>query len=286
MRKILTILVLICTVCSLGSLPAMAKVDTSNMAVNLKKDLKEGVSAIKKLPPKYRDAVLAEAAGLLWMDNGKNPYTNETGTDHVMGESIPFVWVEKKAKFVGSDGKIYSFDALIRDKADKAKIQKNWRMAKYCLYHVGKEAILDSFESNIQQLQEKYVIHWKKQMPVKFRDAFLAEAYGLFHVGKNEPGTTGTEGEDNIRGLKIKYMHAKPDAKFVSTDGKEYDYKEVTKERCDHQPMVQALWVNGKYFMHIMGKEKFMAAFKEELSMLRLLADEAMAGEDSAELPR
>lgn len=286
MRTILTILIMVCTMCCLCSSPAHAKVDTSNMSANLKKDLKEGVLAIKRLPTKYKDALLAEAAGLLWMDNGKNPYKNDMGSDYIMGEAIPFVGVEKAAKFVGTDGKIYNFAALAREKMDKTKIQKNWLMAKYYLYHVGKEAILDSFESNIQLMQEKYIIYWKKKMPVKFRDAFLAEAHGLFHVGKNEPGTTGTEGEDTIRGIKIKYMHAKPGAKYVSTDGKEYDFKAVSKERYDHQPVVQALWVNGKYFMHLIGKDKFMEAFKEEISMMRLLADEVMAGAGSAELPR
>lgn len=247
----------------------------AHLAVNQKKEVRDGISAIKKLPPKYRDALLAEMGGLLWMDKGSNPYLDARGVEYLHGEEIPYQTVDAAAKFVGTDGKVYSFSALGKEKMGKPKIQKNWQTAKLYIHRVGKEAIIKPFENTLKQMQEKYVDFWMKQMPPVYRDAFLVEACGLFHMPDGTSGLAGGEGQLELRGMMVPYKKTKEGALFMGTDGKEYNFTKLSRERYERIPLVNGLWLNGKYFMSLLGESTFLAAFDKEIETLRANAKAA-----------
>lgn len=90
-------------------------------AINTKMEASKGASSIKSLPRKYRDALLAELSGLLYMDDGRNPYLPETGYEIIEGEKVFYQRIDTAARFVASDGRVYNFAALAFDKMSKPK---------------------------------------------------------------------------------------------------------------------------------------------------------------------
>lgn len=271
MRNILFIISLIAAVCSCGVLHVEAKAEDplADVPVNMRKDVQKAVLCIKRLPGKYKEALLAEVYGLLYMNNGNDPFVGE-GADYIENERVPYKSTDNKASFIGTDGKVYNFNTLARDKEKKAKIQDNWIHAKLYLSHVGSKVVRPQLESVLRQMETKWMEFWLKQMPEKYLDAFIAEECGLmYEPGKKKSALTGEMGQESLRGINISYKRYSRDARFTSLDGKEYSFKEISKERYDHLPLVQGLWVNGRYFMFLMGPEKFLSFCAERVEKLK-----------------
>ncbi len=239
------------------------------MAVNVRKDAQRGIAAIKKLPKMYREALLAEVVGLLYMDDGSNAYSNAIGTDKVQGEKITYRTPRSDAKFIGSDGKVYHFGTFAREKKKKPQWESNWKQAKLYIHHAGKDAVMQAFDEQIRQLTLQRGVFCLKLFPQEYRDAFLSEVCGLLFLDNGESAVSDTEKSDFVRGEKIPYMKIKRGAKFVGTDGQIHDFWKLGVERRHNKPHIEAMWRDAKYAMYHVGREALLEDFAEEVAILR-----------------
>lgn len=243
--------------------------------INVKAEASKGASCIKALPVRYREALLAEMSGLLYMDDGSDPYLPGTGYEIIDNQKVTYQNISSAAKFIGSDGKVYSFSAIAYDKMSKARVQKSWQQAKLYISHAGKDEVLRTFEKNIAVLKEKRAAFCLKNMPQEYKDAFLAENSHLLFLQNGESATTDELRSETIRGLKMSYHHIKPGAIFVGSDGRRYDFFALSKTRYEKLSRVQVLWQESKYVMSLMGKEEFLQLFRADIAKLRAAKEDA-----------
>lgn len=245
----------------------------STRAINTKMEASKGASSIKALPRKYRDALLAELSGLLYMDDVRNPYLSTTGYEIIDGEKVTYQSIDTAARFIGTDGKVYNFAALAFDKMSKPSIQRSWQQSKLYISHVGKDEVLKTFENSIRLMQEKRAEFCLKNMPQKYKDAFLSECAQLLFLDNGESAITNEERSELIKGVRYTYRHVSPGAFFIGSDGKKYDFLAISKERYEKLNRVQTLWQEAKYMISLMGKEEFLLVFRADIAKLRAAKD-------------
>lgn len=268
-HRVLHLFLLLAAIAVPGASHAATDSGASSAAVNVKKDAQKGISAINKLPKMYREALLAEVEGLLYMDNGSDPISNTTGTDKIKGEEIKYKRPQSEARFIGSDGKVYNFITFAREKMKKPKVEENWLLAKLYINHAGKDAVMQAFGKQIHQLALQRGIYCLKNLPTEYRDAFLAEACELLFLDNGESAISDVEKTDLIKGEKIPYKRVMEGARFTGTDGQVYDFLKLGKERHENKPKIQGLWLDAKYIMHRVGKEALLNEFAKEVALLR-----------------
>lgn len=113
------------------------------------------VSDLRGLPRDIRDALICEKAQFLYMEDGSSPYTTKTKQWHKT-EHVWFLPVKKQARFVGTDGKSYSFYSVIDKVGKHEKWQQAWRRVKAGMEQMGEETVLAFFEKEVKKMEEYY----------------------------------------------------------------------------------------------------------------------------------
>ena len=149
---------------------SMGNISTgAEVAVNLREHLREAVRHVRGLPKIEREAWLAQAAELLFCQDGRSVYTGKTGTEQVTikkGKKTEkhrnsFKEVRLEAVFIGTDGKLYNFRALCADPKRAARTVEKWKIAGYHANRAGIQNVLAEFATEVAALKlqrEAYLV--------------------------------------------------------------------------------------------------------------------------------
>lgn len=130
----------------------------AELAVNLREHVREAVRNVRTLPKIEREAWLAQAAGLLFCQDGRSVYTGKRGSEKVTikkGRKTEtaqntFREVRLEAVFVGTDGRLYNFRAVC---AEHRGGDEKWKLAGYHSNRAGVEHILAEFAQETAALK-------------------------------------------------------------------------------------------------------------------------------------
>lgn len=146
----------------------------AEVAVNLRGHMREAVRHVRGLPKIEREAWLAQAAELLFCQDGRIPYTGKTGSEKVTikrGRKVEthrnrFKEVRLEAVFIGSDGKLYNFRAVCADPKRAARTVEKWKIAGYHANRAGIQNVLAEFATEVAALKlqrEAYLVKHPKK---------------------------------------------------------------------------------------------------------------------------
>ena len=150
---------------SMGTISAGAE-----LAVNLREHLREAVRNVRSLPKIEREAWLAQAAGLLFCQDGRSVYTGKTGSETVTikkGKKTEtarnsFKEIRLEAVFIGSDGKLYNFRALCAAHKGGERTIERWKLAGYYANRAGVKNVLAEFAEETAALKQQRDIYMLK----------------------------------------------------------------------------------------------------------------------------
>ncbi len=229
---------------------------------------------LKKSPKRQREASLAEAAGLLFMEQGGHAYGG-SGSELVEVKNrgvvervqVPYVTVTAGARFVGTDGKLYDYyETGPHASRKKPATNEAWKMGKLYICRADKDNVFPYFDKELAELEIKRSIYLLKRMPATYRQAMFAEILHLLYMPDGSNPYNGTLDYYDFCGERVSYETFKRGAKFLDAEGNVCDYYSVWEaeyhERCYY-------WNCVKLCIRNHGHEIIFAPFKKEVAAMK-----------------
>ena len=119
-------------------------------------EVQQGRYFLKQMSPELRAALFAEMLGLLYLEDGQDAYTGRTLYSTIGGERVPYPEYRDGAKFVDTQGKVYSIAQVRAQGNERERAWRTWWFgAKLAMHRVGQDAIFEPFMAEIQAMREQ-----------------------------------------------------------------------------------------------------------------------------------
>ncbi len=245
---------------------------------NVKSYARKAGNSLRNLSREQREAIFAEARGLLFMSNGTDAYKKTTSSDLVeikKGKKViertrvPFRQVNQGAQFIGSDGKLYDFFATIAHHNQSPRATQLWKQAKLYIYRAGQKAAFASFADDLEAMEVQRGIYFLRQMPPELRGALFAEMLGLLYLENGREAYTGVTKYTTISGERVPYQGIHKGTKFVDAMGTVHDFERVRSEENSRGQSWRTWWPGVKLNIHRAGQDKIFTPFEEEIKAMR-----------------
>lgn len=245
-----------------------------------KDDIKQGITAIKALPVMGRECCIAEKMGLLFSPSGESGYTGEMKT--MASEHTKYYEVKKDALFIGTNGKVYNFYDEMHAAWNKKSLGKDnkdvWREAKQGIGTTGEDAIFSTVAKEVTKLAQQTAKYHLKKLPIKVRDAWLAQYGGMLYM---TDGTDAYNGERTYRRygtISVKQpvvtREHKRDALFTTSKGEELNVNEVW-DTLAKTAKVRGTLEHITWCASLVGVEDILLLFPKEVKAMRKYTKEA-----------
>ncbi len=122
----------------------------------------EAAHYLRKLTPRQRDTLLAEVAGLLFMEDGRSAYKGDRGYDGVEVKyhgvvvekvDVPTEGVWEHARFIGTDGTLCDFYSCLTSVHQDPQALEAWGLSKLYIHRAGKEAVFKHFKTELDTMK-------------------------------------------------------------------------------------------------------------------------------------
>lgn len=234
-------------------------------------DVKSGVSALKRLPRLLREACIAEKLGLLFMPDGGSAYSDKESFHST--ENVRFYPVKKGARFVGSDGKLYDFNEVLKSKfKPNSKAEETWKKVKRAIYNYGEDVVFSAFKDEVTQLVLLTAKNRLYSMPMEYRCACLVQYTGWAYnkEGKSAVRTwryVSRSSVNRCEGTKRQgvWNELHDDALFTGPDGKERSFKTCIDTRGNHYKA----WVKVGLCVDLIGIKDVLSVVPKERDVLK-----------------
>lgn len=224
-----------------------------NITSELKTVVIKGTKGLKSFGKPARQAIIAEALGLLFMPKGDAAYSADLKTWKVKGENTRAYQVTVGSHFIGADGKDYSYDTAVDEKRKDTKKEEAWVQVKQALYTAGADAVLVSVKDDVTKMVKALAKRHLQRMPENARVAFKAVISG------------GIDGAEPIKEkIKVDGIEEKitvdtysPGTKIKGKDGDEIilgDVMESLRDKNLERAWTQLLWCS-----HLIGKKDILS---------------------------
>lgn len=238
--------------------------------------LQKGQSALMALPMVMRDALISERLGLVFLENGYSAYTGDIRT---YDDGIcPSYALPIAAQFIASNGKKYDYyrDAVEgRAVRDWAKMRTfytaNWHHAKRSLGLAGDEPLLALLNKEVTSVVQQAAKYHLSMLPPDIVEAWLAQLSGfIFMTDGSSPYADLKEwprqGTVNLH-QQIEWRDYKPGAKFINSEGIQYDLDEMWKAHNWSMREKSALEI-AEWCVSLVGAKDIQAMFPKEVKVL------------------
>lgn len=227
-----------------------------NIAPEQKAEVRKGVSALKALGRKYRQAVIAEKLGLLFMPSGEAAYSSTAKTS--VTEKVRFYPPATGCHYISTDGKEYDLRTIIDEKDRDPKKRQAWIQAKQSIYTAGDAAVFAELKKEVTDMVLVLARRHYMRMPAKARYAFRAM------LEENVAGAEPVRVKQQVDGMDVNMtvMEYPGAAKFSGKDGHEYAWAEIMDELKDKK--LDRGWKQMLWCCELIGKKDILAMMAEQ----------------------
>lgn len=118
-------------------------------------EVQRSIYFLQQMSPELRASMFAEVLGLLYLDNGQDPYTGKTLYNTISGEKVPYQECRNGVRFVDAQGVSHTMVEAREVEKSQGKPWRTWWFGvKLGIHRVGHEAIFAPFEAEIQAMRE------------------------------------------------------------------------------------------------------------------------------------
>lgn len=227
-----------------------------NIAPEQKAEVRKAISALKALGKKYRQAVIAEKLGLLFMPSGEAAYSSTAKTS--VTEKVRFYQATTGCHYIASDGKEYDFSTIIDEKAKDSKKQQAWIQAKKSIYSAGDAAVFTELKKEVSDMVLVLARRHYMRMPAKARYAFVAVMNGNVQGVGPQMVKERVDGTDE----NIEVPVYPSGAKFTGKDGQEYTIASVMEELKEKR--LDRAWKQLLWCCELIGKKDILSMMAEQ----------------------
>lgn len=244
-----------------------------------KDEVQKGVKALRALSSLWRDSYIAEAMGLLFMQND-TAYESEIKTH---SDGYRYYRVKEGALFVSGAGQVYDIrkdifnGSAIRESAKKKKQSvENWKTARLAMQMVGDETILSFFTRDVARIVQQTAKYHLKLMPAKLREEMLAELANLCYMPDGSSARSGKLswprcGTINFH-QKVESWELKSGASFMDSQGKEQEVEAVRKRFTWSVPNEELV----RWCVSLVGEKDILDLFSKDVKSMRAAYEQKM----------
>ena len=244
-----------------------------------KDEVQKGVKALRALPSLWRDSLIAEVMGLLFLPND-TAYDSELKTHP---DGYRYYWIKDGALFVSGTGRVYDrrkdiFDGgAIRESAKAKKLNiENWKTVRLAMQVVGEETILSSFARDVARVVQQTAKYHLKKLPAKLREEMLAELADLCYMPDGSHARSGKlawprYGSINFN-QKVESWELKSGAFFMDSQGKAQEVAAVRKRFAKSVSNEELI----RWCASLVGEKDILTLFPKELKALRAAYEQKM----------
>ena len=238
--------------------PSSAPADTGSTAGTGAKDA--AADLWTQLTPEDREQYLAEYFNLyFWANEYTDPYNSNRR------------WVNPRGQYIGTDNQVHDYQNRFDIYKDYWLRKLPETQAYYALRDwLGRqnpESILAENRKVVEQLAENNARYIFVTLPTELRDAMLADAAGLVYSKSNPKASPFSSNVYTTSMGKILRCRSFTDSQacFVDSNGLAHEWTELSPYKGTHEYR----WALLHCCMQILGRQKFLALFPEEVGKLR-----------------
>ena len=233
--------------------------------------IKTAKNRLEIFPAAVRDCFIAEKAKLLYLPGGGNPYTGEKGTRKFYATNIvnDYDYVHSNTKFIDSKGVERDFHETLKLLEQRNEYSNAWDLASLCVKLCGEEEFLfayakeweamkmfrkkvsdgsfiasknvDKETNNTKNSEIVTYVSALKGLPRQMREAYLAERLGLCFMPDGKAAYEENSHISTREGVRVSHYHAYNGARFIGSNGKEYDLYASMEKKSSHKQGVNRL---------------------------------------------
>lgn len=197
---------------------------------NHENEINEVQGRIKSWPALMRDALLAERAELVFMDDGSIPYENDGRRFTSSEDLLPSKKIREEAKFIGTDGRTHLWCAEGRDIQSKKKnLYQEWRDVRRAMAELGEKKVLAAFSKELNVMKQKFAD--KDKSAADLQKEKLQRQQAARNAGKEAEGILKVMQEKMESGARMAVLACLM-GKVSSHDALNYTYANSKGELC------------------------------------------------------